>query len=455
VLRSRLHNEADFLDVLYGLLDKHLLTQDGGGRGGPERRLRMLDTVPEYAAERLAESGEEEAIRERHALFFRDLAEASFPQMYSPARTAWIESLKADHGNLLAALAWCLDGQGSRETGMRLAGALGRYWYFIGNLNEGRYWLSRSLAAAPRAPRASRARALYSAGKLAWVQGDYVAAVRLVEDSLALYSAGEDELGRAEALTLLGYSLMGLGDVGRALKAYEESLGEERRLGAEWQVAFSLAMSSEPIRLSGEADRARAYLDEALALFRRLGDRWGEGVALANRAGFHSQLGAMEQADAWAEQAEAAFAEFPDERYAFSRIRLIRGYFSLQAGDRAKAAQQFMDALRLGGELGQTAYILIALAGTGALAALLGRVREAVLLFGRATPVLESGSPYVDDGAVAARRAFAEVSRAIKERLGARSFDEWLSEGRDLSLERATELAIGIIEQAKAAPPAS
>jgi predicted ATPase len=66
----------------------------------------MLGTVPEYAAERLAESGEEEAIRERHALFFRDLAEASFPQMYSPGRTAWIESLKADHGNLLAALAW-------------------------------------------------------------------------------------------------------------------------------------------------------------------------------------------------------------------------------------------------------------------------------------------------------------------------------------------------------------
>ncbi|HWO73968.1 MAG TPA: hypothetical protein VNN21_10465, partial [Dehalococcoidia bacterium] len=163
----------------------------------------------------------------------------------------------------------------------------------------------------------------------------------------------------------------------------------------------------------------------------------------------------MEQADAWAEQAEAAFAEFPDERYAFSRIKLIRGYFSLQAGDRAKAAERFMDALRLGGELGQTAYILIALAGTGALAALLGRVREAVMLFGRATPVLESGSPYVDDGAVAARRAFAEVSRVIKERLGARSFDEWLSEGRDLSLERATELAIGIIEEAKAAPPAS
>jgi predicted ATPase len=438
---------AAFADLVAVLLDKNLLRLLPEQFGGTlhEPRYGMLETIREYAQEQLKEAGEETAVRDRHARLVCRLAEDSYGPLYSGARGPWIESLTAESGNTNAALAWCLGAGGNAEIGVRLAGALGRYCYFTGRLNQGREWLARALeSAAGRQPTRWRARALSAAGKLAWAQGDYDTAVQYAEAGLALASEFDDQRTIGEALTFAGYARMAVGLPERALLALRESRRIFEAADDAWQVAFAAVMASEPLAFIGAHDAAAENLEEALALFTKAGDRWGEAVVHVMTASVSARRGDFVDLERHLVRADAIFQEM-GEKYGQSRLRLLHAYLNLARDDLVEARRLLRESLSLARELGQTAYILLILGGCAAIALLAGREVMAATLYGRASALLDADAPHVDEGAAAARTAYARYLPLLRDRLDARAFDTAWSEGQALPIEDALDLALSTL----------
>jgi hypothetical protein len=185
--------ELEALEGVESLLEKSLLRQEEGVEGEP--RFVMLETVHEYAREKLQESGEEQEIKGAHSQYFLALAEEADPAVEGPLLAVWLERLDEEHDNMRAALPWSL-GQGEdAELALRMGAALGEFWYLRGHFGEGRRWLEEALANSSPAPTAARARALQRVSWLAYLQGDLDQAEEASEEGLgwkAWSSSGQE-----------------------------------------------------------------------------------------------------------------------------------------------------------------------------------------------------------------------------------------------------------------------
>jgi hypothetical protein len=219
---------AAALDVVAALVDKSLLQQVPHGG---ELRFAMLETIREYAMERLEAGGEEIEARRAHAAWFRGLAEDAEPGLRGPRQQHWRDLLEADLDNFRVALAWTLaaaDPQDA-ETGVLLVGALWYFWFQRGLTGEARRWLALALARAPVGR--ARAQALLGAGTLAWRQGEVAAARAHLDESVALWRDEDSRSGLAEALHVLGHVRFDQRDLVAARGLFEESLDRYRRAG--------------------------------------------------------------------------------------------------------------------------------------------------------------------------------------------------------------------------------
>jgi predicted ATPase/DNA-binding CsgD family transcriptional regulator len=195
---------------------------------GYRSRFTTLETIREYAWGQLTVSAERNRTRNAHASYFLDLAEEAMPYLSSAADPAWLDQLEAEHDNLLAALAWLAD-SGDVSGTVRLAGALGWFWYYHGHFQEGRVWLERALSmdaddATDNAPSSARANALVGLGVLLHPLGEGERAVALLEAGASLRLADGDDLGRAYAESLRGGALVSLGRYDDAEKVFEAVL---------------------------------------------------------------------------------------------------------------------------------------------------------------------------------------------------------------------------------------
>lgn len=328
--------ELTVIDGIRSLLDHSLIVRapHSGEQSPVNQRFMMLETIREFASERLAASGEAEAAERAHAWVFLDLAEDAEAQLVGPDQPALLERLDADHANIRAALGRTLN-HGETEIGLRLAGALERFWDHGGHYAEGRRWLGRLLDQG-LAPAAIRARALRAAAVLAIEQADFGPAECALEEALRLSEGGDDY---AVALTLNA-----LGSV------------------AVWR---------------GCSDIAELRFERALALMRSVGDADGIASLLA-------QLGYVELGDERAGSAESRFAEaFALYRHAGNvigqaKMMTLRGWARLAHGDRVGAADMMLESLRQGGDFGHQAYFASCLEGVGAAAAAFGEAPGAV-----------------------------------------------------------------------------
>ena len=171
------------VDTVARLVDKSVVASGKTSLGST--RYRLLETVREYALERLSESGAELAIFERHAACFLALAEAAEPQLEGGGQVEWLARLEREHDNIRAALKWFVE-QADPEKGLRLSAALWRFWYMRGHFKEGRWWHERALGMGGDVSPAVRAKALNAAGMLTTEQSDFSRARDLYERSLAL-----------------------------------------------------------------------------------------------------------------------------------------------------------------------------------------------------------------------------------------------------------------------------
>jgi predicted ATPase/DNA-binding XRE family transcriptional regulator len=276
--------DLDLLDGLASLLDKSLLL--GEERPDGEPRFRLLQAIREFGFERLEESGEAEQMRQRHAEYFLGLAQAAESGLKQMEQAAWIEQLEMEIGNLRAALRWACE-RGATDLGLRLAGALVRFWIQRGRLNEGRGWLEELLAMEDRrgqdgADVASliHTQALFKLGALATTQYDYVPGVKWLEESLRHYEELGDRSGMADALTYLGCCASEQADYAQAATLHERALALREALDDARGIAVE-CLNLADIALH-QSDLAHAALlgEHAVALFPAHGDRGLHGSVL-------------------------------------------------------------------------------------------------------------------------------------------------------------------------------
>jgi non-specific serine/threonine protein kinase len=251
------------------LVDQAVLQRQGEGE---EPRFGMLETIREYGLARLAESGEEEAIRDAHAGWCLALAERAEPELAGPDQAIWVHRLETDLGNIRAALDW-LARRGDVEGALRLAGAIGWFWSSAPYLEEARDRFD-ALLALPDAERypAALAKVLNSAGDVADWQGDQARAQAHFERALAIYRAIDDRWRIVGMLRGLGSIAIDRGDLAQATALLEESLDLARAVGNEWEAAAAANLLGVVAVARGDLTTALARHEEAVAGWRRLGD---------------------------------------------------------------------------------------------------------------------------------------------------------------------------------------
>ena len=275
---------ADPLQQAAGLLDVSLIVVTEGADGGP--RVGMLETIREYALERLGQAGELDDTRRRHAVYYAALAEQVSAQLRGPAHLASLDRLEAEHDNLRAALAWSLEtgaadsaGGGERAaTGLRLVQALAPFWYAHGHATEGRRWLQRATELASGDAGAPLARVAHWLGVLLQQQSENRAALPLFERSLAIWRDLGDRDHEASELNSLGITYRHLGDLDIARSLLEDSIAIARELASGVRLAAALTNLGQAESAAGNFERATQLLQEALALDRKHGDMLGAAL---------------------------------------------------------------------------------------------------------------------------------------------------------------------------------
>jgi DNA-binding CsgD family transcriptional regulator len=285
------------LGLAGSLIDKSLLRQEPEPDGEP--RFRMLETIGEYGLDRLAEAGEETAVRAAHARYYLALAEAAESRLIVAGSASWVERLGRERANLRAAVAWALAND-QAEAVLRLAGTLLSFAYARGEPAEGLDWLEAALAGRSDAPPAVRADACFAAAALAQVQGDFARSIPLSEESLAIARTAGYVFGQGRALVGRGITAEWQGDLDRAASLYEEALalmnglGESERL-PHWTV-LPLANLADVALLRGDFARATALAGEAVRRWRAAGYLWGIAQALGTMAAAASERGEWAEA---------------------------------------------------------------------------------------------------------------------------------------------------------------
>ena len=283
------------LDGLMGLADSSLISNNAVDY--VERRYGMLETIREYAFERLMRSGTDSKVRQRHTAYFLSLVEQAEHELTGPQQVGWLMRLELKHANIRAALRELFD-RGPPADAARLGGALMVFWLIRGYLSEGRQWLATALAQRHEIPAAVLAKAFLAAGRLAREQSDLEQAAVQLNESLALYRDLEDWHGIALVLGYLGVIAYDKEDFGSAALLHNESLSLRRALGDHWGVATTLGNLGEVARQQGNLEEAAVYYDESLTLFRRLGNPQGMAVTLTNLGMALRDQGQLEQATA-------------------------------------------------------------------------------------------------------------------------------------------------------------
>ncbi|MBV9851285.1 MAG: tetratricopeptide repeat protein, partial [Armatimonadetes bacterium] len=259
----------EVLDLLTSLVDKSLVIFEDQSSG--TGRYRLLETVRQYGAERLEESGEAEEVRRRHTLFYLALAEEAAPHLTGYDPVAWLTHLDAEHENLRAALEWCLGDGGDTEAALRLCSSLVEFWHRRGYLTEARQWLGRALARLTDAPPEARAGALSEAARAACEQSDYQAARGLYEQALSIQRERGDAHGIADNSDALGWTLYNLGDLAAARALFEQCLALGRERQEPRIVLQALTSLGDWEEDRNEHAAARALYQEALEVANELG----------------------------------------------------------------------------------------------------------------------------------------------------------------------------------------
>lgn len=329
------------LDGMEALTAKSLVQRQANRGHEPSGapRFGMLETIREYALQRLEASGETVAIRSRHLQFFRDLAEAAEPYLHSPEQMPWLIRLDQELPNIRATLMWSME-QITYDDGFRLAAALHRFWHIRSHDLEGYQWLKHFLAAPQPAARATRARALSAIAFFAKMCSDLEQAQAWAAEGIIISRAIGDTPSLIHSLIMLGWSTR---ETGRSIALMDEALDEARTLGDPWWIAMALWFQSENYIRRDDA-QAQALMEASLPIFRRIGDDWSIGVNLAELGHVVHRRGQYDYATALFEESLVRLRSVGQNAGIAMALHGL-GKIAYDQGDYARAAALLDDAL--------------------------------------------------------------------------------------------------------------
>jgi non-specific serine/threonine protein kinase len=396
-------DEGEVMDLLASLVDKSLVlvTEQRDG----EARYRLLETVRQYALEKLEESGEAGEVRGRHAAWFLALAEEAGPLMMGREQVGWLERTWPEQHNFRAAVRCFLERKDA-DRAIGLTWAFWRYWWVTGLQGEARRWMEEVLESGDLPGNevypARRAQANLIIGTYAWSEGDLVSALPALEEGLRLSRKTDDALTQAIGLMLLGLVEVAEGNATRSRERFEESLRFFRISGEseKWGEAHTLAYLGLAPLLNGEPEAARRCFEEGLAAARAAGDRVAAHQALYKL-----------------------------------------GLLALTERDLDRANEAFREGLSLADEVRDIINAPYFVKGLGQVAGLRGQAEFAVRLLGGAESALRAtGSApyrYIPDQELQDR-----IFAAARDALGETTFEEGWRQGRTMTLEQAVDYAL-------------
>jgi predicted ATPase/class 3 adenylate cyclase len=453
------------LELIESLADKSLINLVGDGP-----RIQILQTIRDFGQERLAESPERRDIGQRHAEFFLALAEESEELLVGHEQTRWLDLLEREQANLRSAIEWLRD-EGQLEESLRLGGALWRFWWLRGDIDEGRYQLESLLAQTVRVAPAVRAKALNGAGVLAesrgdwetatrlhqesleisrrtgdqrgvaWSlnnlgvvavsQGDYVRAQALLEENLAVAEDAEDKASIAAALNDLGLIAHSHHDYDQATALWTRSLTLFRALGDESHVARALNNLGTVAMELGEHKRAEDLFSESLVLHRHVGDRQGTASTLNNLAEAASSLRDPQTAMGLFRESHSLALEGGNRLYAAIALENLAALTRLQ-GEEGVAQSRFREALLLYRSVGDKQGIASCLSGLATVAASQGRAEDAAALLGAAAQMCDAQDEL-------ALPDLADAVESLRRTMGDQAFDAAWESGRAMPIEQVMD----------------
>jgi predicted ATPase/DNA-binding SARP family transcriptional activator/Tfp pilus assembly protein PilF len=452
--------EREILDLLSSLVDKSLALVE---ERGDSVRYRLLETVRQYAAEKLRASGEEEALRDRYYEWCLGLVEEAEPNLTGSEQGRWLDRLEQDNDNLKAALAWrlanpeksqerdaCISAGAERTAEphlltpdtrppsvLRFCSALQQFWMIRGYLAEGRARCEAALALESAQERTTgRARVLNGAGALSCYQGDDASARAYYEQSLAIFREIGDRRGIANALIGLGGVAHNRSDYASARAYYEQSLAIFREMGDRYGIAWSLNNLGNVAHNQGDYAAARAHHEQSLEIRREMGDLRSIAYSLNNLGCLARDQGDYAGARVYYEQSLPIFQEIGD-RWGIAASLNNLGRVAHHQGDFTSARVYYEQGLPIFREIGDRRSMAYALNSLGNVTLYQGDDASARAYYEQSLVIYQEigdpsgvarshknlGNVALYHGDYASARAYHEESLAIFQEIG----DQWES----------------------------
>jgi predicted ATPase/Tfp pilus assembly protein PilF len=428
---------VDTFEGVSSLLDKSLLRQEEGTKGEP--RFVMLDTVHEFAREKLEQSAEAEKIKRAHAQYFITLAEAAHPQLRGANQLEWLDRLEVEHDNMRAALTWTLERK-EAELALRLGGALWWFWWMRGHLSEGRRWLEEALAVEGRGSPEARAMALAGVGNLAFEQGDLDRAQEAFKGGLALLAHEGRDASEARLILLagLGWVAWEREEYEQAKQVFEEGLAASREMSDTWWLATSLSNLAVVSHFLGNSEKATELYEESMHLFREQGDKRRLATCLNNLAMVMCSQGDLGRAAKRIEESVALLREL-GARGVVSIGLCNLGWIALLQDDLGRATDLYRECLSLSWDTGVNPVVQRTLEGSACVAGARGEAERAAQLWGAAQALHETKGIPRDIDFLA--EADARIS-VVRSGMGEESWEQAWRKGRVMTLDEFVSYAL-------------
>jgi predicted ATPase len=436
VCDTRADLDLDLLDGMASIVDKSLVQRVDQANG--ESRFVMLETIREYALEKLTTSGEGPSTKRAHAAYCLVLAEEDATDQGGASGAAWLQRCSLEYDNLRAALEWLTE-TGNAEWGLRLGAALFRFWEIREYFAEGRDRLGRLLklpGAAP--PTKVRTRALFAAGVLAGEQGDFASADILLGESHHVARQLGDKTGVAVSLNAQAVFARDRGALENAHALFEESLQLWRDLGDPKAIARALSNLANILKLQGNYDGARSLCTECLAIFRGIGDRTGVAWSLNYQGDVTRDQGDFASARTLYERALAIFWELGD-RWGIAGTLADLGNLACEQRDYPTAHSLYRESIKTFQELGHKRGIARLLECFASSAAAQGQATRSLRLAGAAAVLRQNiGAPLTPAEQVKLEASLDPARRGMSNTSGATA---WL-QGWALTMDEVIDEAL-------------
>jgi predicted ATPase/DNA-binding winged helix-turn-helix (wHTH) protein len=423
------------IDVFNGvssLVDKSLVqivdTADS------EPRFTMLETLREYAVERLVMMDEEFAVRRAHAAYCLVLAEEGNPELSAEDRALWLDRCDLEIDNFRSALDWLFE-NGDVDWRLRLCLALFRFWDMREHLIEGRSRLEAVLRVAGDGHSKERAKISHFLGALVTAQGDFAAAQHWLENSFSLYKEMNDDWGIAVSLNALAISARDRGDYSSAEHIFEQSLACWRKLSDPLAAARCLHNLANVFKVQGRYSQAQTALREATSIFEELDDHSGAAWSINQQADIAREKGDLEVALNMYQRALSAFRGAGDG-WGAARSMTDLAYTYRDQGNYGSAQAACRDAIRIFSDLGHRRGVARALEASASVAVAQGDAVRALMLAAAAARLR---------ALISAPLTLAEQSnvdqdlRIARESLSELEGNEAWAEGSTMSLEKTVQ----------------